>query len=235
MASFILVHGSWHGAWCWERVIPHMQADGHEVLAIDLPAHGADRSPAWLATMHSYAKCIVHAARELSDKPILVGHSMGGMAITHAAAMDGDAFAGLVYLCAFVPRRGDSLMTLGRSDPGSLVTGSFKPGLSGFQIRGGRARSVFYNTCSAADADWAAQRLRPDPIRPMLARLDREPPTSLPRACIVCTEDRAVSIEHQRNMAARASIERIVTMKTDHPPFLSAPRELADRIAEMTG
>ncbi len=233
MASFVLVHGAWHGAWCWERVIPPMQAAGHEVVAIDLPAHGADRSAPWSATLRSYAECIVSAARGLSQKPFVVGHSMGGIAITDAAGSQPEAFAGLVYLCAFVPRIGDSLLKLGRQDPNSRVARNLLPGLAGLQIRTGRAQSVFYNTCSAADAAWAIGRLKPDPVRPMLARLDREAPVGFPRACIVCTEDRAISFDYQREMAARGCIRRVVTMKTDHSPFLSAPRELADRLGEM--
>ncbi len=233
MASFVLVHGAWHGAWCWERVIPSMQAAGHEVVAIDLPAHGADRSAPWSATLRSYSECIVSAARGLSQKPFVVGHSMGGIAITDAAGSQPEAFAGLVYLCAFIPRMGDSLLKLGRQDPNSRVARSLLPGLAGLRIRTGRAQSVFYNTCSAGDAAWAIGRLEPDPVRPMLARLDREAPVELPRACIVCTEDRAISFDYQCEMAARGCIRRVITMKTDHSPFLSAPRELADRLGEM--
>ena len=234
MASFVLVHGSWHGAWCWVRLIPHLRDAGHEVLAIDLPAHGSDRSPPWHATLQSYADCIRRAVRGLSQKPFVVGHSMAGIAISEAAATQPDVFAGLVYLCAFVPRLGDSLMKLAWQDPDSLVTRSIRPGLPGIRIRTGRARHVFYNTCSAADTAWAIERLRPEePVRPLLARLEREAPVELARAAIVCSEDRTITVDRQRSMAARASIRRVVTMNTDHSPFLSAPRELADRLGEI--
>lgn len=121
MASFLLVHGSWHGAWCWERLVPLLESDGHEVTAIDLPAHGEDRSSPYLATLNSYGRRVAEAAGEFARQPFVVGHSMGGFAITQAAASRPDAFAGLVYLCAFVPQPGDSLIALGRQDPDTLV------------------------------------------------------------------------------------------------------------------
>jgi pimeloyl-ACP methyl ester carboxylesterase len=233
MASFVLVHGSWHGAWCWERLIPHLEEAGHEVVAIDLPAHGNDRSFPWSATLSRYADCIVRAAQQCSSRPFAVGHSMGGMAISEAAGSQPEVFAGLVYLCALVPRAGDSLLSLWRTDANSHIARNTRPGLAGAHLRAGCARSVFYNTCSDSDATWAAERLRPDPLRPMLARTSRDVPASLSRACIVCTEDQAISIEHQRNMAQRVGIGRVATMKADHSPFLSAPVELSERLSEI--
>jgi pimeloyl-ACP methyl ester carboxylesterase len=233
MASFVLVHGAWHGAWCWDRLVPQLQEAGHEVVAIDLPAHGADRSAPWTVTLRSYAACVVRAARGLSQKPFVVGHSMSGFVITDAAGSQPDAFAGLIYLSAFIPRMGDSLMKLGRQDPGSHVARSVRPGLLGAQIRTGRAQSVFDNTCSASDAAWATDRLGREPVRPLLARLGHEAPSDILRAAIVCSEDRTISVNHQREMASRGSVGQVVTMKTDHSPFLSAPRELADRLGEI--
>ena len=98
MASFLLIHGSWHGAWCWERLLPPLRARGHTARAVDLPGHGEDRTPAWRIGLGSYARRIVDAAGALEVPPILVGHSMGGMAITQAAADAPTAFAGLVCL-----------------------------------------------------------------------------------------------------------------------------------------
>jgi pimeloyl-ACP methyl ester carboxylesterase len=233
MASFLLVHGSWHGAWCWDRLVPLLRGDGHDVLAVDLPAHGADRTASWLATLRGYGTRVADAARALPGRPFAVGHSMGGLAITQAAAAEPEAFAGLVYLCAFVPQPGDSMFALARSDLDSLVPHSTHLSVAGVRVRAECAREVFYASCSDADAAWATGRLRPDPVRPLLRRLRRGPPERLPRAYIACTRDRAISLGRQREMAARASIHRVITMDTDHSPFLSAPRELASHLGEL--
>jgi pimeloyl-ACP methyl ester carboxylesterase len=233
MASLLLVHGSWHGAWCWDRLVPLLQSAGHEVLAIDLPAHGEDRSAPWFASLQSYGARVAESARRLSQKPFVVGHSMGGAAITQAAASCPEAFAGLVYLCAFAPLEGDSMIRAGRGDPSSLLPASVIPAPGGVRLKRGRARAVFYDKCAEADAAWAAERLRADPVPPLFHRLRGSPPESLPRMYVACSEDRAVSIGWQRSLAERAAMPLVATLATDHSPFLSAPGELADCLDKL--
>ncbi len=208
--------------------MPAIETRGHRAEAIDLPAHGADRTPAWRATLASYADRILEAVAADAEPAILVGHSMGGIAITQAAARDASRLAGLVYVCAFVPEPGDSLVTLGRRDPETLVPSSARPGLAGIAIRPERAADVFYGTCSEADARWATARLRPDPYRPLFQGLRGSPPGRLPRAYVTCARDRAISLGWQREMAARLPEVRMAGLDCDHSPFLSEPEALAE-------
>ena len=76
MTGFLLIHGSWHGAWCWEDVAPILRAGGHDVVAPDLPSHGNDRTPAWRTTLEGYARAIHDAARGMKAPPVVVGHSI---------------------------------------------------------------------------------------------------------------------------------------------------------------
>ena len=78
MAAFVLVHGAWHGAWCWQRVIPHLQAKGHTVIAPDLPGLGEDKTDAAGVTLADNVACIGKALDQAGEKAILVGHSLGG-------------------------------------------------------------------------------------------------------------------------------------------------------------
>lgn len=231
MASFLLIHGSWHGAWCWERMLPRLRDAGHEALAIDLPAHGEDRTPAWRVGLGRYARTIAAAAGPLSVPPILVGHSMGGMAITQAARSAPDRFAGLIYLCAFVPRTGDRVLALTRGDV-SVIPASTSVGFGRIHFRPERATEAFYGACTPEDAAWATARLRPDPAAPLLQALSG-PDTRLPRAAIFCSEDRAISLDRQRSMAARAGVERTELLETDHSPFLSTPDALAETLDRL--
>ena len=114
MSTYLLSHGAWQGAWCWRKVIPLLEANGHTVLAPDLPGHGDDTTPPATVTLKSYADHICQIAGAQSEPVILVGHSMGGVAITQAAEDCSKQIGALVYMCAYLPRNGDSLTTWGQ-------------------------------------------------------------------------------------------------------------------------
>ena len=83
MARFVLVHGASHGGWCWRHVVPLLEAKGHEVAALDLPGHGPGEAPDPQVTTADYRDAALAA---LGDGAVLVGHSLGGLTITLAAA-----------------------------------------------------------------------------------------------------------------------------------------------------
>ena len=78
MASYVLIHGAWHGAWCWDKVVPLLQQQGHTAVAIDLPAHGKDLTPLTKVSLQRYADKICQAVSQQPEPVILVGHSLGG-------------------------------------------------------------------------------------------------------------------------------------------------------------
>ena len=114
MATFVLVHGAWHGGWCYGRVAKLLRSAGHEVYT---PAHTGVGERAHLADYHITLATHVHDVanvieyENLSDV-ILCGHSYGGMVITGVAASLGERIKSLVYLDAFVPEDGQSLFDL---------------------------------------------------------------------------------------------------------------------------
>jgi pimeloyl-ACP methyl ester carboxylesterase len=114
MATFVLVHGAWHGSWCWQRVRRRLQAAGHEVFTPTLTGVG-ERSHlnARDVTLETHIADVENLIRweELSDV-VLCGHSYGGMVVTGVADRLPDRIRALVYLDAFVPDDGDSLIGL---------------------------------------------------------------------------------------------------------------------------
>lgn len=85
MSTYVLVHGAWHGAWCWKYVIPILENEGHNVIALDLPGHGEDKTPIPEITFDAYAKRVCKILDEQSEPVVLVGHSMGGAVISQVA------------------------------------------------------------------------------------------------------------------------------------------------------
>lgn len=82
-ATVVLVHGAWHGAWCWDLVVDQLHQQDVPVVAIDLPGHGVSTEP--LTDLHGHGDAVRAALESIDGPVVLVGHSYGGAAIT-----DGD-------------------------------------------------------------------------------------------------------------------------------------------------
>ncbi|HEV2309230.1 MAG TPA: alpha/beta fold hydrolase, partial [Acidimicrobiia bacterium] len=103
-ATVVLVHGAWHGAWCWDYVVERLRANHVEALAIDLPGHGTSTEP--LGDLSVDAAALRSVLDDLEDA-VVCGHSYGGAVISEGAA-DHPAVRHLVYLAAIVLDVGES-------------------------------------------------------------------------------------------------------------------------------
>ena len=230
MAAFLLIHGSCHGAWCWRDLIPALAALGHTARAIDLPAHGEDRTPAAEATLDLYADRIL----DVIDTPVtLVGHSAAGYPITLAAERAPDRIARLVYLCAYVPRPGMSMIDMRRAGPRQTLRGvvHVAPDRLTYSVDPALARDRFYQDCSDAAVAYAIPRLCPEPIGPQSTVL---PPllraAGVERHYILCERDETIPPEYQATMAAEFAPGCVTRLPTSHSPFFAAPELLAQRL-----
>jgi pimeloyl-ACP methyl ester carboxylesterase len=222
MATFTLVHGAWHGAWCWERLVPELRARGHEAVAMDLPIDQPGRGLA------DYAR-VVEATLPEGDT-ILVGHSLGATVIPLVAATR--AVQRLVFVCPILRRPGRSLAD--QADLDSDVTtwdlGSgrdfFDDESSAWQSEA--AIAAFYQDCDQETASWAASRLR----RQYWAYWEEPNPlTAWPQAeytAVICGDDRLVGLEWARRTLPAELGVTPVELSGGHSPFLSRPAELAD-------
>jgi len=234
MARFVLVHGAFHGAWCWEPLVAELAGRGHAVATLDLPGAGDDPTPAAEVTLDGYARRICDVLAGEPEPVVLVGHSMGGMAITQAAARCPERIARLVYVAAFLPADGQSLVDLTKlpEGAGDLVQENMvvegEPPLA--TMPAAAAREAFYGLCTPEQAAWATERLRPQPLAAFVtpAQLGDAPPP--PRAYVVATQDRAIPTALQRRLVAEHPDVDAVELDADHSPFLSRPAELADAL-----
>jgi pimeloyl-ACP methyl ester carboxylesterase len=241
-SRILLIHGAFGGAWSWEPVIPGLRAAGHTVEAIDLPGAGADRTPVAEVSLRRYAERI---SEQLADGPpaILVGHSMGGMAITQAAGLHPDFVAGLIYVAAFLPNPGESLIDLTRYPEAAddqvqaNLTVDGDPPVATMSARG--ARIAVCHLATDEQAAWADERRGRQPVLPFtqpftLSDASGDAFAALPRAYVTCLQDRAINPALQQLMFTRAGCDPIVEIDTDHSPSLTATDELVsalDRIA----
>lgn len=233
-ATMILVPGAMHSAWVWERMTPLLEAAGYRIIAPDLPGMGPHPQIAGAqVTLAGWAEFIADLVRGVAGPVILAGHSRGGLVIGEAADRVPELVSGLIYVAAMIAVPGQTGMQSGldpaaQSKASTIPTATVIPEL---------ARSIFYNCCSPDDADWAIARLEPEPAAPLItpAALRWAHWGRLPRGYIECLQDRTLSLARQRRFQAAAPCDPVVRLDTDHSPFLSAPRELAEamiRIAE---
>jgi pimeloyl-ACP methyl ester carboxylesterase len=239
MATLVLVHGAFHGAWCFGKLVAELARRGRRAVAIDLPGGGDDPTPVAEMSLAGNAAAIVRAVAREAAPVVLLGHSLGGVAISAAAELVPERIRLLVYLAAFLPRDGDSAASLSalpeaRKESGPPAMQRSADGLS-FSPLPERARAVFYSRCSEEDVAFAVPRLRPQAyaVPRAVLRLTEARFGRVPRAYIECLEDNTVSLELQRAMVARSPCREVVSLATDHSPFFSAPGLLADALIRL--
>ena len=112
MSQFLLVHGGFHGAWCWRKTVAELEKRGHRAKAIDLPGQGEDQTPLTKVTLGTMVDKIVAEMAGLPGQVVLVGHSLGGIAISVTGETVPERIKALVYLSAFLPRDGEALQDI---------------------------------------------------------------------------------------------------------------------------
>ncbi|HEX2052099.1 MAG TPA: alpha/beta fold hydrolase [Actinomycetota bacterium] len=239
MATLVLVHGSWHGGWCWEEVAAALAADGNTVFAPDLPAHGGDRTPPGEVGLDTYTGFLGALLTALDEPAVLVGHSFGGAVISQAAEKFPGSVAGLVFVCAFLLRHGQSVWRHGVPRSGSPVLRP--PHLLADEDAGvldlDRAvvRKAFYGGCPDRAAERALELWQPEPLGPLRTPLSLTGARfgSLPKAYLQCRQDRVLPIEAQQRMCRLSPCDRVAGLDAGHSPFFSHPEELAGHLHRL--
>ena len=236
-ATAVLVHGAWHGAWCFDRELPFLRAAGVPVVAIDLPGHGRDRGP--FTDLHGDAARVRAVLDGIEGEVVLLGHSYGGAVITEAGVHP--AVRHLVYVCALTLDSGESCgaaaveetETLSHEGRPSLADGwvTHADGTTTLTPLG--AASCLYNDCDADTVEWAVAHLGPQPM----ANLGQAPSAVAwryrPSTYVICSGDQAVHPGLQRVLADRCTHSRV--WPSGHSPFASRPGLVSALLDELAG
>jgi pimeloyl-ACP methyl ester carboxylesterase len=231
MARFVLVHGGFSGAWIWSPLMDRLKADGHVVEAFDLP--GDDHTSASEVSLDSYAGRVCEVLAGSSEPAIVVGHSMGGIVATQAAARCPECVAALVYVAAFLPKDGQSLVDLTRLPEGDgeqvLANVVFEGEPPVAVMPPAASRHALYGACTEDVAASAIARQCPQPVSPLPVAVSIPPGAlnGINRYYVLCTRDRAIPPPLQRRMIAENTCADVIELETDHTPQLSMTNELA--------
>jgi pimeloyl-ACP methyl ester carboxylesterase len=239
MKTFILVHGSWHSAWNWHKIVPLLEAAGHRAIAIDLPGMGRDKTPIQQVRMDDTVQKICTLIDAIDEKVILVGHSKNGIMISQAAEYRPQKIEKLVYLAAYLVPNGKTQRAYSIEDTG----GWLKPFVTQHPETGSHTlqpdiyQEGLYHDCEPDIALMARYILSHEPVesgtRPL--ELTDENYGSVPRYYIECTDDRAVTPQMQRRMYTETPCKKVYSMDTSHSPFFSRPAELTRILLDIAG
>ncbi|MDT5329103.1 MAG: hypothetical protein QOF31_400 [Mycobacterium sp.] len=226
MTTFALVHGAWHGAWCWERLTPLLNQAGHEVVAMDLPTEDG------AATFDTYADVVCAALDGCDDDVVLVGHSYGGNTVPLVAVRR--PIRHLVYLCAMIPDIGRSLFDQ-FSDELEMLNPVYEQGLSmpDEQLRQvwtdlDIACAMFYGDCDEPTTKAALDRIRPQSAYPAILPSSLAEFPAVKTTYIVCSGDQILRPEWSRRTARERLTAELIELPGHHSPFYSRPSVLAD-------
>jgi pimeloyl-ACP methyl ester carboxylesterase len=223
--TVVLVHGAWHGAWCWSTLVDELAGQGIAAIPVELTSHGTD--PAAVGDLRSDTEVVRAAVAAVAGPVTVLGHSSyGGMVITEAA--DGqEKITQLMYLAGFAPEPGESMFGILAGAPAPWIEPK-GDGLVG--VAEGWGRKLFYSDCDTDIAQNSERKLSPQSVASFAQEVTAATWRTIPSTYLVCTEDQAIPPAAQRQMASR--VGNSVELASGHSPFLSQPRQLAHLLGE---
>lgn len=236
--SFVLVHGAWQAPYVWKDVQKNLERQNNKVIVVELPGHGADTSGPATLSIDVYRDKVIEAIKGLKSNVILVGHSMGGMVITAVAEKIPSKIEKLVYIGAFVPANGQSLLDLSLLDKQSQLGASLIPSKDQLllDVKPENLITIFCQDANAQIQKEVKANYRPEPAIPFTnkASITETNFGRVDKYYIHTLEDHAVGIDQQYAMASAAHIKKSYSLNTGHSPFLTQPQEVSRILLEIS-
>lgn len=235
--SIVLVHGAWHGAWCWHRVLPLLRAAGAPSYAPTLTGLGERAhlmGPNIGLQTHVQDVLGLIEAEEL-QRVMLVGHSYAGMVVTGVAdrlqAAAPGVLAQLVYLDAVLPYPGDAWST---PHDDATKAKRFESAKASGGLHFAPPDASVYGLADD-DRDWVNRRQTPQPYKTYDEPLDfdEDAVERVPRAFIDCTSPALATIAASRTRVRSEPGWQLIEMAAGHDPMVSHPRELAEHLLAL--
>lgn len=238
--TFVLVHGAFQDASGWDATIAALEAAGQTAVAVNLPGRGDDTTPVSELNLNLYRDAVIEVINAQSGPVVLVGHSFGGMTISAVAEAIPQQIETLIYLAAYLPQSGDSLVSLASQDHFSLLgqEGNFivSEDFAYGSVKADIFASAFCPDCNTEQSAQVAASQLQEPLGPQNEpiSLTADAFGSVRKAYILTAEDVVVSPQLQALMLARVPAARVLALDTGHAPYISAPEALATALIEAS-
>ena len=237
MKHYLLIHGSWHGAWCWFKVAPLLKARG-TVRVVNLPGRGRDPARPHFVTLGRMVRAVAPLLDETGPTTIVV-HSRYGVLATALAEAYPDRVRRVIYLASFMLPSGDRVADYFSRDSGSFIGPHVEVNRLGAWdwLAPEASAEGLYADCSAEDIALAQSLLCREPSLPALARVRTTPDRygRVPKAYLKLTRDRAVSPALQDRMIEACRPDRVESLEASHSAYFSRPEQLVEMIHRVDG
>ncbi|MDX2141242.1 MAG: alpha/beta fold hydrolase [Chloroflexota bacterium] len=236
---FVLVHGAFQDETGWSAVVNALESAGHTAVTVNLAGRGDDATPLNEITLATYRDQIIGVIEEQSGSVVLVGHSFGGINISMVAEAVPDRIETLVYLAAYLPVNGDSLVTLASEDHYSTLgqEGNFiiAEDFSTGSVNADVFASAFCPDCTPEQAEVVAASQLSEPLAPLNEPVTLSDTASSVRSVYIMTaEDIVVSPQLQAFMLSRRPVDQVFALNTGHAAYISQPEALAELLIQSS-
>jgi pimeloyl-ACP methyl ester carboxylesterase len=234
--TYVLVHGAWQAPYVWNEVKTELIKSGNQVIVVELPGHGADKTPPQNLSIDAYRDKVIDAISKVEGKVILVGHSMGGMVVTAVAESVPSKISKLVYIGAFLPKSEQSIGELAMTDAGSLLGPSLIEAVDHLtlDVNAKDLTNLFIPDGDAAAKQKMIDNYRSEPAIPFSNKVTlTQNFGSVDKVYIKTLQDKVISPKLQDQMIASAGIKTVFQVNTSHSPFLAQPKTISDLLIKI--
>jgi len=240
-STYILVHGAWHGGWCYDSVASLLKEAGQTVIIPDLPGRNSKSADAFKdINLNTYVDFITDLVKKQKTPVTLVGHSMAGVIISQVAENIPDLIEHLIYITAFIPDSGQSLFdeTKKFKEPGLSTEMTVDLAKNRVTIsKSEKTMECLFGECSEDDAKIAMERLQvTDAYQPFVAPITTSADRfgKIKKTYVLSRKDSSITMENQLRIALKHKC-RMIILETGHASFISAKEYLADALLNNYG
>lgn len=226
--NYVIVPGAWSAPYAWANVKASLEKSGNTVIVVQLPSHGSDQTAPQNVSIDIYRDAVINAMNTLSGKVILVGHSLGGVVISEVAEKAPVKIEKLVYVAAFVPVSGQSMLDLAMTDANSVTGHHLIPSADGITIDVDPDWIIngFIQDGTDDEKKLTLTNYKTEPLGPLTNEVTLTAANygSVPKVYIKTLIDQTVSPDLQKRMlAATPEFAATYQLNTSHSPFLVKP------------
>jgi pimeloyl-ACP methyl ester carboxylesterase len=238
--TFVLVHGAWHGAWCWAGVQRHLEEGGDRTFAVDLPSHGASKFDRAKVNLQVYVDSVAKFIEERDLRDVVIaGHSMGGLVISGVAQKIPKRLKRVVFVTAFVMLDGERAIDLSRPEMKALgdVAASRPDRSIPIEVMEARFREAFIQDASKDLQDFVVSALAPQPLAPLADPVPMKEfyKLDIPTSYVICEDDVALApqIMWHPHFSSRLKNPTTRSIKSGHEVMFTKPVECARALHEL--